>query len=478
MKCAIYTRVSTDDQGQSLDNQKAFFMDYIRRNHLEVYRIYEDNAFSGTEITKRLSFLQLLEDGKAGRYHVLLAKSYSRFGRNQRETLAALAMLFERGVRIIFVEDGLDSQRDKGQFGLFAWLAEQEARKISERIKLTWQVYNKAGKIHTTNAPHGYTYDHLQKNFIINEKEAPVVQAIFHWYTQGDGMRKIAARLNESGHVTKNGCAFSPFLVRNILRNPFYTGTLVQGKRRTIDVTIKKTHAVAESDWFVHPGHHEALITQSQFDQVQALMSSRRSRPTQMESVGRHSNTHLFSNLLFCKLCGHPMTMKRPGCYSCAAYEQGGAKSSGHRRNAVPEDLLLACIRQVLKKADKAKLLAALENKKSPTQPEKKMRDMEKAKAEKVKLSLALLESFTKGMVGETQFALQNQAIEEDLAQLNRGIQLLLQAKETTTLPCSVTDVLDMRPGHWNNAMMKHLVQAVHVDMTTLEITMVFNFDI
>ena len=150
MKCAIYARVSTDEQGTSIINQQEYFKDYIKRNNFEIFDVYNDEAFSGTETTKRLSFQRLLEDGKNKRYDVLLAKSYSRFGRNQRETLTALAELFEYGIRIIFVEDGLDSLRDKGQFGLFAWLAEQESRKISERIKMTWQVYNKQGKIHNT----------------------------------------------------------------------------------------------------------------------------------------------------------------------------------------------------------------------------------------------------------------------------------------------------------------------------------------
>ena len=208
MKCAIYTRVSTWEQETSIINQQEYFKDYIQRHNLEIFDIYSDEAFSGTETSKRLSFQRLLEDGKNKQYDVLLAKSYSRFGRNQRETLTALAELFEHGIRIIFVEDGLDSLRDKGQFGLFAWISEQEARKISERIKMTWQLYNKEGKIHNTNSPLGYDYDKSIKNFVVNEEEAVIVRMIFDMYTQSNGRDKIATFLNENGYTTKHGKKF------------------------------------------------------------------------------------------------------------------------------------------------------------------------------------------------------------------------------------------------------------------------------
>jgi len=275
MKCAIYTRVSTFDQGTSIINQQEYFKDYIVKQNLEIYEIYSDEAFSGLESSKRQSFKKLIEDAKRNKYHILLSKSYSRFGRNQRETLAALSVLFEHNIRVIFIEDGLDSKRDKGQFGLFAWLAEQESRKISERIKLTWQHYNKEGKVHSTASPFGYDYDKSIKNFTINKKEKEIVILIYNLYLNGNSVNKIANILNDKNYSTKKNAKWHGKTIMLILRNEFYIGNLIQGKSHTIDITIKKTQKINRENWFIHKNNHPPIITDDVFNKVQDLYHER-----------------------------------------------------------------------------------------------------------------------------------------------------------------------------------------------------------
>ena len=357
MKCAIYARVSTDSQETSIINQQDYFKDYIKRHNFEIFDIYTDEAFSGTETSKRLSFQRLLQDGKNKRYDVLLAKSYSRFGRNQRETLTALAELFEHGIRIIFVEDGLDSQRDKGQFGLFAWLAEQESRKISERMKLTISLYHKEGKIHTTKEAYGYNYDKSIRNFVVNEEEAVIVRMIFDLYLQGKGFKNIANILNEKGIPSKRNSRWCMTVITYMILNEFYIGSLVQGKRRSIDITIKKPEKIDKKDWFVHKNHHEAIISDEIFHKAQEEYE-KRSKYLKQYLPTHHSNLYLFSNLVKCKICGEPCVAKKASqnatrnrldnAYICKSYMFQGLKGSGHRRNAIYENILLLNVKSEL----------------------------------------------------------------------------------------------------------------------------------
>ncbi len=496
LKCAIYARVSTDEQGTSIVNQQEYFKEYIIRNKYEVYDIYTDEAFSGTETTKRLSFQRLMQDGKDKKYDILLAKSYSRFGRNQRETLTALAELFENGIRIIFIEDGLDSQRDKGQFGLFAWLAEQEARKVSERIKLTWQHYNQQGRIHTTNAPHGYEYNREIKNFVINESEAEIVRLIFNMYLKGDGVRRIANFLNANGYRTKAGCEWSMFLLKNILSNEFYIGSLVQGKRRTIDVTIKKLENIDPKEWIVHKNNHEAILSEQDFFAVQELYQ-KRSKLVMDNRESRQSNSHLFSNIVKCKICGATFTYKRKKVenyrphYSCGNYEQKGAKGSEHKRNSITEELLIHLIKSELARISKNDfnyIKDCFKQKKNVSKPTTAtdIKKLDMRIEEKTNLSMSLLTAYAKGMVGEVQYKLQNETIEKELKILMEQKEkliaesklIILHGDEEKKAIQLVEALLGLETGHWTNEMMKRIVERIEVDMLVGETNIFFKFTV
>jgi len=494
MKCAIYARVSTDEQGTSIVNQQEYFKDYIQRNGFEIFDIYNDEAFSGTETTKRLSFQRLLEDGKNKRYDVLLAKSYSRFGRNQRETLTALALLFEYGIRIIFVEDGLDSLRDKGQFGLFAWLAEQEARKISERIKLTWQLYNQQGKIHNTKETYGYRYNRDLHNFVVVEKEAEIVRSIFNLYLEGNSLRTIAMFLNDKKYPTKHKSRWFSKVIRDMLQNEFYLGHLIQGKNKKIDVTIKKTEYVEKKKWFIHKNNHEGIITEEIFNAVQKEMK-KRAEYRKSENPTRQSTAYLFSNLLRCKICNYGFTHrkrsngKRLSYYLCSAYASLGY-ASGHGSNQLSERKIVASVKSGLEALanndfkmirDYFKRKCNEDNIKAETLT---IKNMDEEIAEQTQLSLSLLNAYTDGILGKMQFKLQNEAIEEKINALMQQREEILFQQEKTAFNAdaegetitAVTKLLEMDVSQWNNALMKKIINKIYMDIPNNDIEILFNY--
>jgi len=497
MKCAIYARVSTDNQETSIINQQEYFKDYIQRNNFEIFDIYVDEAFSGTETSKRLSFQRLLQDGKNKKYEILLAKSYSRFGRNQRETLTALAELFENGIRIIFVEDGLDSLKDKGMFGLFAWLSEQESRKISERLKLTIGLYQKEGKIHNTKETYGYNYDKSIRNFVVNEKEAEVVRMIFDMYLRGNGTTKIAIHLRNSGIPTKLNKTWRGDVIQDMILNKFYLGYLIQGKRHSIDVVLKKQKYLDEKNWHIHKGNHEAIISEDIFYKAQEEYK-KRSDYIKERNPTRHSKVYLFSNLIKCKICGAScnVVIKKSRSpkrfYSCRSYEEGGIPQCGHRRNAINQSNLSLNIKSSLDMLaeNDFKIIRDYYNLNNAD----KMREraiinitmIDKQIEEQTRLGNSLLEVLTEGIIGKEQYKLQNDVIAEKINSLmkQREEALLEQNKHITNVDSEgetikyINMLLKTDINEWTNEMMKKVVQKINIDMGNDVVEVVYNYSL
>ena len=142
MKVAAYCRVSTelDDQQNSLKNQKEYFASFIKKKEGENWQfagIYADEGISGTSMNKREAFLQMMQDAKNGKIDLILTKEVSRFARNTVDTLIAIRTLKSYGVGVFFIIDHIDTRENDGEIRLtlMASMAQEESRKISERVK-------------------------------------------------------------------------------------------------------------------------------------------------------------------------------------------------------------------------------------------------------------------------------------------------------------------------------------------------------
>ena len=137
---AAYCRVSTekDDQVNSLLNQQRYFTEFISSHEDWVfYRVYFDEGISGTSVNKREGFHQMITDAESGKFSLILTKEVSRFARNTVDTLSYTRKLKQLGVGVIFTIDNIDTRDNDGELRLsiMATLAQEESRKISERVK-------------------------------------------------------------------------------------------------------------------------------------------------------------------------------------------------------------------------------------------------------------------------------------------------------------------------------------------------------
>lgn len=491
-KVAFLSRVSTLDQHSSIDNQEEVFQNWLKRNEgCILYKIYTDEGISGAKGYKRKQWLNMLEDGRKKKFDILISKSYSRFGRNQRETLDAIAMLRNNGIRIIFLEDNLDSEQDSNKFGLFAWLAEQEAQKTSERIKIVWENYNVEGKVHVTLSPYGYDYNKEIKNFVVNDIEAEIVKKIFSLYIEGNGFNKIAKLMTENNIPTKRGGKWAGATIRQILQNDFYLGVLTQGKTKTIDVTMDTKKKIPIEEWIKHSKNHEAIISKKSFERVQDELKKRSKITKEFYSHTniRESNVSLFSNLLICGECKSRLSIKRKKklkdykpFYNCISYEVKGINGCGHTSNFIWEDVLIDYIKEKLDtivKKNYKEFKNGLRYKDmcvSKKHHEKELKYIDNKLKGQIELATRLLNEYSKKNIGEVQYRLQNESIEKNLKYLiNRKKQIEEDkmsiensANKKNLLIGGINDLLETETKDWNNAMMKSIINniVVYIDGT------------
>lgn len=305
MNIAAYCRVSTDkeDQLNSLQTQKEFFDEYVKRTGDHLIRLYADEGISGTKTKNRREFLRMMADAERGLFDMLVVKDISRFARNTVDLLQSIRKLKALGIETQFLTANMTSiGNSEFVLTIFGALAQEESANTSKRVKFGKRMNAEKGRV--PNLVYGYDkvkgdYFHLA----VNEKEAAAVRQMYQWYTQeGYGMAKIASMLNERGYQTKRGAQWTQAGVSRILSNELYTGMIVNSKQEVADFLTGRRVNKDKSEWLVTERPELRIIEQEQFELAQRI---RKSRDQDFHMSGkRQSNQHLFSTLIQCRECG------------------------------------------------------------------------------------------------------------------------------------------------------------------------------
>ena len=305
MNIAAYCRVSTDkeDQLNSLETQKEFFLEYTKRTGDNLIKLYADEGISGTKIKNRKEFQRMLADAEKGLFDMVVVKDISRFARNTVDLLQSVRKLKSLGIETQFLTANMTSMgNSEFVLTIFGALAQEESANTSKRIKFGKKMNAEKGRV--PNIVYGYDKtigDYF--NLSINEEEAKVIRQMYKWYTEeGYGGAKIANMLNERGIKTKRGNNWSQNSVCRILTNEIYTGKIINGKEEIADFLTGQRKEKDESEWLVTVRPELRIIDDETFDQAQEIMKGR--HDSFKLTHERQSNKYLFSTLIKCKECG------------------------------------------------------------------------------------------------------------------------------------------------------------------------------
>lgn len=311
---ALYIRVSTEDQAElSPDAQKRLLLDYAKKNDIIVSKnfIFSESV-SGRHVQKRPEFQRMIATAKQPSHpiDVILVWKFSRFARNQEESIVYKSMLKKDRVDVVSVSEPLI----EGPFGslierIIEWMDEYYSIRLSGEVlrgmkeKALQHGYQSTPCLGYDAVGHG-------KPFVINEAEYAMVSYIMDLYdNQNMDETAIARRCNDLGYRTKRGNPFERRTVDRILENPFYCGTVIW-------------------NGVEFEGTHEVRLSRERFEKRQELIASRK-RPIKARNVS--ACKHWLSGLIKCSICGATLSYTgNNACpyFQCWKYAKGFHKTS------------------------------------------------------------------------------------------------------------------------------------------------------
>lgn len=310
--CA-YARVSTDqeDQIHSYHAQIHEYTKSINENpDWEFQGMYADEGLSGTSTKKRLQFLKMIEDAKAGKIDLILTKSISRFARNTVDSLTIIRELRNNGVEVFFEKENISSSDSKIDFMLtiFSSIAQEESRNISENIKWGYRKRFKQGKaIVNTSRLLGYDKDE-NGQLVINPKQAETVKMIFNLFVSGISLNAISKHLIENEIPNGTGVVkWAPPNIKIILSNEKYAGDVILQKTVTIDyLSQRSTKNTGQAPMYHIIDNHEPIIPKPMFMLVQNMLKEL----TNCSDTSRYGHRFPLSGMVYCPWCLHKMNRR------------------------------------------------------------------------------------------------------------------------------------------------------------------------
>lgn len=235
----------------------------------------------GTHESEAHRVWQVYHKPKQGDFDLIVTREVCRFARNTVDTLVMTRELKNYGVEVYFVEDNIWTMDGDGELRLtiMATLAQEESRKISERVRAGQKISRDNGVLYGSGNIIGY--DRVNGTYVINEDQAETVRMIFDLYLEGLGETKICKELcrrqRKDGH---GNVSWSVSKISRILRNATYMGYKCYLKSYSNNyLEQKRIKNLDESTYLYVKGDFEPIISEEVFKRCEEI---RKSRTTKM----------------------------------------------------------------------------------------------------------------------------------------------------------------------------------------------------
>jgi DNA invertase Pin-like site-specific DNA recombinase len=333
---AAYIRVSDERQDEySPDSQLKKIREYAAREGYLIPEefVFYDDGISGKSVKKRDDFNRMIAIAKEKThpFDVIYVWKFSRFCRNQEESMVYKNLLKKKGVSVVSVSEPIP----EGHFGsllerVIEWM--DEFYLVNLGAEVMRGMTEKASRGEPTCAP-PFGYIMKDKKYYPDEESgaADVVREIFQRYADGDGMREIVTSFHDRGIKTKNGVNIDMRRIDYILHNPCYIGKIRWSPDGSKAVSRKQYD---NENIMVVDGHHEPIISMELWEKVQKRLEqvkksypkfSRREQPID----------YMLKGLVRCSACGSTLGCNgttsgkaKAKCLQCCNYSRGSCRTS------------------------------------------------------------------------------------------------------------------------------------------------------
>lgn len=324
---AIYIRVSTDKQEElSPDAQLRLLMDYAKTNHTDIPMeyIFQDNGISGRKANKRPAFQQMIALAKSKEHPIdtIIVWKFSRFARNQEESIVYKSLLKKNNVDVVSVSEPLID----GPFGslierIIEWMDEYYSIRLSGEV-IRGMTQNALRGHYQGDAPIGYRSPGNKKPPEKDPKTIQIPIMMKDLLLSGSSLLQIARKLNEQGYRTKHGNLWDARGVRYVLENPFYTGI------SRWNYTDRGRQLKPADEVIYTKGNWEPLWDKATLEEIKKHLAMNM-RKTKSRDVS--AAKHWLSGLLICSSCGGTLAYsgtKNSRGFQCWKYTKGFCNES------------------------------------------------------------------------------------------------------------------------------------------------------
>ena len=519
----LYERLSRDDELQgesnSISNQKQMLEDFARRNGLPNPTHFTDDGISGTRFD-RPGFLAMMEEVEAGRVEAIVIKDMSRLGRDYLKVGQVMEVLRQRGVRLIAINDGVDSLKGDDDFTPFRNIMNEfYARDTSRKIRSVFKSKGMSGKHLTGTVIYGYLWDENREHWLVDDEASEVVRRIFSLTLEGYGPYQIAcklsadrieipvvhlARFNEGvnrSKPVKDPYGWGSSTIVNILKKREYLGHTINFKTRK-HFKDKKSHYVSEDEWTIFENTHEAIIDQQTFDLAQKIRSNVRRYPNGWGEAAP------LTGLLYCADCGGKMYVhrtnngRRISQYTCSNYTKVPCGTLCPTQHRINESAVLTLVSDTLRaiaeysRNDRTEFIHTVQETQVAQQSadiSKKRRRLAAAQKRAGELEKLICKIYEDNALGklpdaryralDAQYAKEQDALEIEIAELEKAVTGYEQSQKSAEKFIALIDKYE-NFDTLTNTMLNEFVEKILVHErarkgsqdTTQEIEIYFNF--
>lgn len=304
---AIYLRKSRGESENDLKKHRTELVNLADKNGWKPF-LYEEIA-SGEDIDWRPKMQELLSDIADDMYDAVLVMDIDRLGRGDEADTARYKKIIRESNTFIVTPQKVFNLRDESDEMLTDFLgvmARFEYKQIKKRLRRGKQIGAKLGYWTNGVPPFPYVYDSQQKGLVVNEEQRSLFTYIKDGVLRGHALKRMAIDLNRQGYRTNKGKLWTEVAIHRLVTNEVHLGRIVYGKTKGSGHVNKKTTPLTEiprSEWTVVENAHEPVMTQDEFDTIQATLK----RNQLVKHRARHGARKL-SGLIKCAKCGYGMS--------------------------------------------------------------------------------------------------------------------------------------------------------------------------
>ncbi len=325
---AAYIRVSDERQDEySPDSQLSKIRDFCKANGyiLPEQYVFYDDGISGRSTKKRDAFRNLIGLAKEKDHPIdaILVWKFSRFARNQEESIVFKSALQKIGVEVISISEPLPD----GPFGslierLIEWMDEYYSINLSGEVRRG--MMEKVSRGEPICAP-AIGYDIRDKHYYPNA-DADIVRDVFAMYLDGVGMRAIAALLSSRGIRTKFGNPPDNRWIEYMLNNPVYIGKI----RWSTDGRAASKRDYHNPNIIITDGVHEPIIDMDTWERTQKLLAENKAKYAKFSRREAAPASYAFRSLFRCSSCGATLVrvQTKSPTLQCHNYARGACPQS------------------------------------------------------------------------------------------------------------------------------------------------------